>query len=144
VNVNGALGVGTNSFAAEDRVVGDEAERIQILRASRAASLPEETKQTNQTNQLTETQRAARAEVAGQYYSVPDVLAALAALSGKNSVSRKTLERLEARGEGPPRTVLPGRFVVYRKDSFHEWLQTFEASRHARRNGRTAPKTKGR
>ena len=78
-------------------------------------------KKTPQTQKpLTETQAQARADVAALYYGVQDVLAAF-----PRPISKKTLERLEQRGEGPPRTVLPGRIVVYRKDDFHEWLRGF-------------------
>jgi hypothetical protein len=122
VNVNDALGRRhEHSFGAEDRV-GDEAEGRE--------KPPQET--------FTET-AAARAEVSSLFFTRQDVLAALASLSGKRSISRKTLERLEQRGEGPPKTVLPGRLVVYRKDSFHEWLRGFERTPHrARRSRRTS------
>jgi len=70
---------------------------------------------------LTDSQAQARAEVAGLYYTLADALAAF-----PRPISKKTLERLEQRGEGPPKTVLPGRIVCYRKTAFHEWLRTFE------------------
>jgi len=37
----------------------------------------------------------------------------------------RTWARLEARGEGPPRTLV-GKLVIYRRDAFIEWLRARE------------------
>jgi hypothetical protein len=44
---------------------------------------------------------------------------------------------LEKRGEGRPKSLLPGRRLRYRKSSFHQWLEAFEqAPRPARKRRR--------
>jgi hypothetical protein len=102
--VNDALVRRHGLFLRGEIAMGDEAEK----------------KTPQRQKPLTETQAQARADVAALYYSVQDVLAAF-----PRPISKKTLERLEQRGEGPPRTVLPGRIVVYRKSLFHQWLEGF-------------------
>jgi hypothetical protein len=49
------------------------------------------------------------------------------------NVHPDTLDRWKRRGIGPPQTVLPGRVVVFFKDSFHEWLRNREPKPKARR-----------
>ena len=48
-------------------------------------------------------------------------------------IHAETLARLERKGLGPPRAILPGRVVIYFKDSFHEWLRNREQQPPKRR-----------
>lgn len=68
------------------------------------------------------------------FYSRPDILSIL-------GVSNMTLQRLEAKDEGPPKTVLPGRRVAYKKTSFQEWLLSREQPQRPPRRRRTGPKS---
>ena len=71
--------------------------------------------------------------LASLYYTREEVLQLL------DSISDKTLQRLEVQGLGPPKSLLPGRRLRYRKVAFHEWLRTFEQTpRPARRRRRVA------
>jgi hypothetical protein len=77
--------------------------------------------------------------LASLYYTRGEVLQLL------DGISDKTLERLEQKGKGPPKSLLPGRRVRYRKTSFHQWLEAFEqAPRPARRRRRARALTRAR
>jgi hypothetical protein len=51
-----------------------------------------------------------------------------------NGIHPDTLERWKRRGIGPPRSVLPGRRIVYFKDTFQQWLRNREPTPKVRRN----------
>lgn len=64
-------------------------------------------------------------------YSEDQVLAIL-------GIAPATLDRWHARGIAPPKTILPGRNVVYLIGSFNEWLKSREQpvrAPRARRHG---------
>jgi predicted DNA-binding transcriptional regulator AlpA len=80
-----------------------------------------------------------RTEIMAQFYVESDILALL------GGVCKKTFDRMVKRGEFTvPKTVLPGRIVVYKKTLVNEWYRDeFIASRttrpvRRRRNGRAS------
>lgn len=90
-----------------------------------------------------------RAELMSRFYTEADICALLA-LPGREPLCTKTLQRMIEKGEFPvPKTTLPGRVVVYRRDPFHEWRDgdfiENRTSRPARRrrNGRASTWTAG-
>jgi predicted DNA-binding transcriptional regulator AlpA len=51
------------------------------------------------------------------------------------NIHSDTLDRWRRKGIAPPQTTLPGRQVVFFKDSFHQWLRNRESKPKAARRG---------
>ena len=69
-------------------------------------------------------------ELAQIYFTRSDVLRVLGNVHGD------TLDRWRRRGQAPPQTVLPGRRVVFAKESFYEWMKNREQKPVRQRRGR--------
>jgi predicted DNA-binding transcriptional regulator AlpA len=50
-------------------------------------------------------------------------------LAKELDISERTLDRLETRRVGPPRTVI-GRTILYRKEAVRDWLKSRERQRN--------------
>jgi hypothetical protein len=76
----------------------------------------------------TETEEPLSPELAAVCWTPQDVLRIL------GNIHPDTLDRWKRRGIGPPRTVLPGRRIVFFKDTFNEWLRNREQQPKSRRS----------
>lgn len=74
-----------------------------------------------------ETEEPLSPELAAIAYTPQQILRIL------GDIHEDTLERWKRKGIAPPRTVLPGRRIVFFKDSFHEWLKNREQQPKATR-----------